>query len=151
MPLAPSQVLCDMLSSAPRGCTLHFRSEGPTMPRFAVWVLALAVGVCALASESPAQRAPRGKVHALQATTDKAGEHPATTEIPGPATVLCINGASETPNVTVNCYITGPGFTGILTKGKTANLTAAGTVTLKCNGQGYMRCDARVDIPPPSK
>jgi hypothetical protein len=121
------------------------------MPRFAVWVLALAVGVCALASESPAQRAPRGKVHALQATTDKAGEHPATTEIPGPATVLCINGASETPNVTVNCYITGPGFTGILTKGKTANLTAAGTVTLKCNGQGYMRCDARVDIPPPSK
>jgi hypothetical protein len=121
------------------------------MPRFAFSLSLLMVALLAIASGSPAQRAPRGKVHALQATTDKAGEHPATAEIPGPATVMCINGVSETPNVTVNCSITGPGFTGILTKGKSANLTAAGTVTLKCNGQGFMRCDARVDIPPPSK
>jgi len=64
---------------------------------------------------------------------------------------MCINGVSETPNVTVSCFITGPGFNGVLAKGKTANLTGAGTVTMKCNGQGYMRCDARVDIPPPSQ
>jgi hypothetical protein len=121
------------------------------MSRLAFMLSLLALAILALANESPAQRAPRGKVHALQATTDKAGVHPATADISGPATVMCINGVSETPNVTVSCYIAGPGFTGILQKGKTANLTAAGTVTLKCNGQGFMRCDARVDIPPPSK
>jgi hypothetical protein len=47
--------------------------------------------------------------------------------------------------------VSGPGFSGVLNKGKSANLTGAGTVTLKCRGQGFMRCDARVDIPPPSK
>ncbi len=105
----------------------------------------------AVASRSNAQRAPRGKVHSLQATTDKSGEHPASAEISGPATLTCINGASETPNAEISCSVTGPGFTGILTKGKSANLNGAGTVTLKCHGQGYMRCDARVDIPPSSK
>jgi|SRR5215469_1641953 len=111
----------------------------------------LAFASLSFASSIRAQRRPRGQVHSLQATTDKAGEHPAKTDIPGPATVMCINGVSETPNVVVSCSITGPGFSGILTKGKTANLTRAGTVTMKCNGQGYMRCDARVDIPSPSQ
>ena len=105
----------------------------------------------AVSSRSSAQRAPRGKVHALQATSDKGGEHPASTEISGPATVTCLNGVSETPNTQVSCFVAGPGFTGVLNKGKSANLTGAGTVTLKCRGQGFMRCDARVDIPPPSK
>lgn len=121
------------------------------MPRFAFTLSVLIIAILGLPHQSPAQRRPLGKVHALQATTDKGGVHPATADIPGPATVTCINGVSETPNVIVNCSIAGPGFTGILQKGKTANLTAAGTVTLKCNGQGFMRCDARVDIPPPSK
>ena len=122
-------------------------------PRFSVLMLCLlAAAVFSLASQSNAQRAPRGQVHALQATSDKGGEHPAKTEISGPATVTCINALSETPNgAQPSCYLTAPGFTGILNKGKTASLTGAGTVTLKCSGQGFMRCDARVDIPPPSK
>ena len=122
-------------------------------PRFSVLMLCLlAAAVFSPASQSNAQRAPRGQVHALQATSDKGGEHPAKTEISGPATVTCINAASEIPNgPQPSCYVTGPGFTGILNKGKTASLTGAGTVTLKCSGQGFMRCDARVDIPPPSK
>ena len=105
----------------------------------------------AVSSGSNAQRAQRGKVHALQATSDKGGEHPASTEISGPATVTCLNGVSEIPNTQVSCFVTGPGFTGVLNKGKAANVTGAGTVTLKCRGEGFMRCDARVDIPPPSK
>jgi hypothetical protein len=120
-------------------------------PLSSVLMLCLLAALFTLASQSGAQRARLGKVHALQATTDRSGEHPASAEILGPATVTCINGASETPNTEVSCSVTGPGFTGILTKGKSANLTGAGTVTLKCHGQGYMRCDARVDIPPPSK
>ena len=114
--------------------------------------------VCLLAAafvlvhQTSAQRAPRGQVHSLQATSDHGGEHPAKTEISGPATVACLNGVSETRNAPQpSCYVTGPGFKGILAKGKTANLTGAGTVTLTCSGQGNMRCDARVDVPPQSK
>lgn len=102
-------------------------------------------------SRTRAQRARLGKVHSLQATSDNGGEHPASAEISGPGTVTCINGVSETPNVQVSCSVTGPGFTGVLNKGKSAELTGAGTVTMKCRGQGYMRCNARVDVPPPSK
>jgi len=66
---------------------------------------------------------------------------------------MCINATSETPNPPPlpNCHITAPGFNGILNKGQTVNATGAGTVTLKCNGQGYMRCNARIDIPPAAK
>jgi hypothetical protein len=46
---------------------------------------------------SSAQRASLGKVHALQATSDKGGEHPASTEISGPVTVTCLNGVSRLP------------------------------------------------------
>lgn len=51
----------------------------------------------------------------------------------------------------VSCHVVAPGFTGNLAKGEAKDLTAAGNVTLTCNGQGPMlRCAARVDIPPPT-
>ena len=120
-------------------------------PLFPILLLCLLTVLFISPSRSSAQRARLGKVHALQATSDQGGEHPASTEISGPATVTCLNGVSETPNTQVSCSVSGPGFTGVLNKGKSASLTGAGTVTLKCHGQGFMRCDARVDIPPPSK
>ena len=120
-------------------------------PPFSVLLLCLLAALFITSSPGSAQRARLGKVHSLQATSDKGGEHPASTEISAPGTVTCINGVSETPNVQVSCSVTGPGFTGVLNKGKSANLTGAGTVTMKCRGQGFMRCNARVDIPPPSK
>jgi len=123
------------------------------VPYPAIAVLSLAVSAFSAAHGLAAQRAPRGMVHALQATSDKAGVHPAKAEITGPVTVMCINAASETPNSrpTPSCHIVAPGFTGNLDKGKSISVTGPGTVTLTCNGQGYMRCDARVNIPPPSK
>ena len=114
---------------------------------YAIALLSLpAFAVLTLTHQGNAQRAPRAKVHALQATTDKTGEHPATAEIAGPATITCINAASETPNSQPppSCNITAPGFKGIVKKGRTANATGAGTVTLTCSGQGYLRCDARI-------
>jgi hypothetical protein len=121
-------------------------------PLFSVASLCLLAAVSSLAFQSDAQRASRGQVHALQATYDKGGEHPASTEISGPATITCINGASENmAGPQPSCSVTGPGFSGILNKGKAANLTGAGTVTLKCSGQGYRKCDARVDVPQQSK
>jgi hypothetical protein len=120
-------------------------------PLFSVLLLCLLAVLFITPSRSSAQRARLGKVHSLQATSDKGGEHPASTEISGPATVTCLNGVSETPNTQVSCSVTGPGLSGVLNKGKSANLTGAGTVTLKCHGQGFMRCDARVDLPPPAK
>jgi hypothetical protein len=113
----------------------------------------LAVAVLTLSLQANAQRAPRGKVTSLQATSDKAGQHPAQAEITGPASIMCVNAVSETPNVEPppSCYITAPGFKGVLKKGQTADATDRGTVTLQCNGQGYMRCNARIDTPPPAR
>jgi hypothetical protein len=122
--------------------------------RYLLSVLFLvAAGILAATSPGDAQRAPRGKVTSLQATSDQSGPHPATAEIAGPATIMCINATSETQNPPPlpNCRITAPGFSGILNKGQTIDATGAGTVTLKCNGQGYMRCNARIDIPPVAK
>jgi hypothetical protein len=119
----------------------------------AIVVLSLAVSGFSATDPLVPQRAPRGKVQALQATSDKAGVHPATANITGPVTITCVNAASETPNSrpAPSCHVVAPGFKGNLDRGKTINVTGPGAVTLTCNGQGYMRCDARVDIPPPSK
>src|SRR6201982_2723977 len=65
---------------------------------------------------SSAQRSRLGKVHALQATSDKGGEHPASTEISGRVTVTCLNGVSETPNTQVSCFVAGRGFTRVFDK-----------------------------------
>jgi hypothetical protein len=117
----------------------------------ALFVFLLAFAVFAPTHQLSAQRAPRGKVRSLQATSDKAGQHPDSADMEVPVTILCINGVSETPNVQVSCRISAPGFNGVLNKGQSAKTTGPGTVTLKCNGQGFMRCNARIDIPPPSK
>jgi hypothetical protein len=101
--------------------------------------------VLATAHQAGAQRTRGPMVTSLQATTDKGGAHPATAEIKGPAPIMCIGGVSETPHVVVSCSITAPGFKGILKKGEKANATGAGTVTLACNGAGYMRCNARIN------
>jgi hypothetical protein len=107
----------------------------------------------AIAHTTNAQRAHLGKVQSLQATTDGSGSHPASATIAGPAKITCLNATSEAPNSrpTPSCHVVAPGFTGNLAKGEAKDLTAAGNVTLTCNGQGPMlRCTARVDIPPPS-
>jgi hypothetical protein len=99
-----------------------------------------------------AQRTRPGKVQSLQATVDSGVPHPATTAITGPALLTCMNATSEAPNSkpVPSCHIVAPGFTGNLQKGSDVNLTAAGNVTLTCNGQGPMlRCAARLQIPPP--
>ena len=116
----------------------------------AVLLIAMAL---AIAGATNAQRARLGKVQSLQATTDSGVSHPATAAIAGPAKITCLNAVSEAPNSkpVPSCHVVAPGFTGNLAKGEAKDLTAAGNVTLTCNGQGPMvRCTARVDIPPPS-
>lgn len=106
----------------------------------------LAVVSFSLTIQAGAQRQRPGKVTSLQATTDKSGSHPASTEITEAKTITCLNAVSETPNANPApaCRIVAPGFTGILSIGKSASATAAGTVTLTCSGQGFLRCAARV-------
>ena len=119
--------------------------------RISLPLLLAATSVFAIAHTSDAQRARLGKVQSLQATTDSSGSHPATAAIAGPAKVTCLNAVSEAPNSkpVPSCHVVAPGFTGNLAKGEAKDLTAAGNVTLTCNGQGPMlRCAARVDIPP---
>ena len=114
----------------------------------------LAVAVFATVNLAHAQRSNRGKVTSLQATLDGGVSHPATAAATGPSTLTCMNATSEAQNSkpVPSCHLVAPGFTGNLLKGQTANVTAAGTVTLTCNGQGPMlRCAARLDTPPLTK
>ena len=123
------------------------------MKRYLIFLLALAVLALTLAYRVEAQRPRnRAKVHSLQATADTSGVHPDKFDITGPVTFTCLNAFSETPNSRPepSCHITAPGFNKTLKKGESGNATGAGTVTLICNGQGNLRCAARVDIPAPA-
>jgi hypothetical protein len=123
------------------------------MKRYLIFLLALAVSALTLAYRVEAQRPRnRAKVHSLQATADTSGVHPDKFDISGPVTFTCLNAVSETPNSRPepSCHITAPGFNKTLKKGESGNATGAGTVTLTCNGQGNLRCAARVDIPAPA-
>ena len=121
--------------------------------RVAVTVVLLAA-LFAVARTGYAQRVRPGKVQSLQATVDSGVPHPATAGITEPALLTCMNATSEVPNSkpAPSCHIVAPGFTGNLQKGGDVKLTAAGNVTLTCNGQGPMlRCAARLQIPPPAQ
>ncbi|MGH9747530.1 MAG: hypothetical protein ACRD59_15650 [Candidatus Acidiferrales bacterium] len=119
----------------------------------ALFLFLLAFAVFTTTYRGNAQRAPRGKVQAVEATSDKAGPHPGTATISGSVKITCMNAVSETPNSrpAPSCHVTAPGFTGNLDKRQSKEVTGNGAVTLKCNGQGYLRCNIRIDIPPPSK
>jgi hypothetical protein len=95
-------------------------------PLSSILLLYLLAALFIAPSRSSAQRARLGKVHSLQATSDKSGEHPASTEISGPATVTCINGASETPNTQVSCSRDGPGFFRSLEQGQVGKFDRSG-------------------------
>jgi|SRR3984957_19196441 hypothetical protein len=111
----------------------------------------LSIAMLALVLPGFAQRARRGTVRSMQASFDKGVQHPDTATITGPATITCIATVSDVPTAPPPiCNVAAPGFNGNLEKGKAASLTGAGTITLKCLGQGWARCNARVDIPPPS-
>jgi hypothetical protein len=138
---------CNSLKDAIHGCTVDKQLEVAMKTRHPIALLSLvAFAVFTVTHQGNAQRTPRAKVQSLHATSDKTGQHAATAEIAGPARITCINAASETPNTQPppSCYITAPGFKGNLKKGETANATGAGTVTLTCNGQGNLRCNARI-------
>lgn len=110
--------------------------------------LLLVLAVLACAYPGDAQRARPGKVQALSASADKDGAHTGTATITGPASLTCVRAISDLPNAPASCSVTAPGFSGTLEKGKRVDATNAGTVTLKCNGQGWVRCDVRIDTPP---
>lgn len=116
-----------------------------------IFAFALTVALT-LTSSSDAQRARLGKVQSLQSTVDSGGVHPASAQVTGPVKITCMNSVSELPNghPDPGCHIVAPGFTGNLAKGQVTSATAAGTVTLTCSGQGFLRCSARIDIAPPS-
>lgn len=105
-----------------------------------------AVAVFTLAHQANAQRARAPKVTSLSASIEKDGPHPDKADIAGPAPITCISAISDQPtSPTPSCHIVAPGFTGNLSTGKSANATEAGAVTLTCNGQGWVRCHARIN------
>jgi hypothetical protein len=113
-------------------------------------ILIAAVALLFLASAEQAQRARHGTVRSMQASFDKGVQHPDTANITAAASITCVATVSDIPSAPPICSVTGPGFNGTLVKGKSAALTGAGTVTLKCLGQGWARCNARIDTPPAS-
>ena len=113
---------------------------------------ALAIASFALAADAQRSR-NRGMVHNLEATADKAGAHPATFNLTSDAKITCIRATSEIPNSTPTpaCRISANGFNGTMNLNSSATLKP-GDITLSCIGAGaFLRCDARVDIPPPGQ
>jgi len=114
-------------------------------------VLFLGFALFLLAVPGSAQRARHGTVRSMQASFDKGVQHPDTANITTAASITCVATVSDVPSAPPpTCSVSGPGFSGTLEKGKSAALTGAGTVTLKCFGQGWARCNARIDTPPAS-
>jgi hypothetical protein len=117
-----------------------------------VCLIALAVSASALASHAQRSR-NRGQVHNMEATADKSGAHSNTFTLTGPALITCVRATSEAPNSdpVPACRISANGFNGTMTVNSNATLKP-GDITLSCIGQGaFLRCDARVDIPPPGQ
>jgi hypothetical protein len=118
----------------------------------AVCLVALAISASALVSHAQRSR-NRGVVHNMEATADKAGAHPNTFTLTGPALITCVRATSEVPNShpAPACRISANGFNGTMAVNSNTTLKA-GDITLSCIGQGaFLRCDARVDIPPPGQ
>jgi hypothetical protein len=114
-------------------------------------ILFAAVALLLLAYPGNAQRARRGTVRSMAASLDKGVQHPDTANVTAAASITCVATISDVPSAPPpTCSVSGPGFSGTLEKGKSAALTGAGTVTLKCFGQGWARCNARIDTPPAS-
>jgi hypothetical protein len=122
-------------------------------PLAIVCLAALVVVLSAVAVSTRAQRSRnRGVVHNMEATADKAGAHPDKFALTAPALITCVRATSEIPdsNPAPACRISANGFNGTMAANSNATLKA-GDITLSCVGQGPMlRCDARVDIPPPA-
>lgn len=80
----------------------------------------------------------------ISSTTEASGkQHPGTTTVQGPAKVTCI--AAHPGLHQATCYVTGPGLGTELKQGASATTKGAGTVTLICNGEGFLSCKAQVD------
>jgi hypothetical protein len=117
----------------------------------ALAIFALAIASFAIATV--AQRARnRAQVHAMQASSDHGKMLSATFTLATPATITCLNATSEVPNGTPApaCHIVANGFNGTMSIKSSATLKP-GDITLTCIGAGgFLRCDARVDIPSPT-
>jgi hypothetical protein len=97
-----------------------------------------------------------GKPHSLKSTVDSRGTHNASVQVDGIGhQVECISAGSLTnPRSPASCYITAPGVSASIlplekvpAAQRRANLldvSEAGTVTLECNGQGNLVCEAIV-------
>jgi|HubBroStandDraft_6_1064221.scaffolds.fasta_scaffold98601_2 hypothetical protein len=84
----------------------------------------------------------------ISATGDAQGQHAGTAATRGPAAITC-TGASQSVSAAdipkASCYIVAPGISTLVNVGQQVGSTGAGTVALTCNGQGILRCTAKID------
>jgi len=100
-------------------------------------LILLVLLVCTINKSSLAQTKKQSKV--ITSTTDANGnQHPASLGISGSGTATCVlaaGGSSTTPS----CFINNQ----IVYKDNSVGVTK--TVTLTCNGQAPLKCQARVE------
>jgi hypothetical protein len=88
-----------------------------------------------------AQKVAATTSSSISASFDQSGQHPATAQVTGVATVSCSEGAGGQSSP-VDCLILAPGFMGEVALHKSVTTSGAGTVQLSCSAQG--RCTAVV-------
>jgi hypothetical protein len=123
--------------------------------RFVVRCALLLIIAAAVAFAAHAQRSRNhGQVHSMQASSDHGAMHADKFTINTPVKITCMNATSEVANSqpVPACRLTATGFNGVLAISSAIDLKAPGDITLTCIGQGgFLRCSARVDIPPPTQ
>jgi hypothetical protein len=70
-------------------------------------------------------------------------QHPATASISGPTSLRCVS--VSVPDGT--CFVTAPGYTGLLIPGGSAESKGPGTVSLNCSGAGS-RIECTLELAP---
>ena len=104
------------------------------------------VGICSLAVLSGCNHKARAALRTISASSDAAGSHPSSADIPGPVTVTCVSATDDTGTVTPPaCVINAPGTSGVVKIGDKVAATAAGNVVLTCQGKGTLTCTARIE------
>lgn len=121
------------------------------MPTFKfVMVSALSLLVFFPTQEKSEKPKAKTTSHIVNSTTDANGnQHPGTSAIRANGTITCTNATQSHPSggYKAACYVvtTGCGGSSILEKGQNMGTGNGGTLTLTCNGQGYLTCQVRID------
>jgi hypothetical protein len=120
------------------------------MPRKFVWLLYFIVAAFVLLNAQD-NKQDDGKAlvagRFVNSTTDANGnQHSTASAVRGNGAITCTKATqSVNQGQTSACYVVTDSATRVLPRGQNMGTGTGGTLTLTCNGQGYLTCQVRID------